>query len=113
MENGRRRGYFPHTSDPYQPCKQVKCNRLFASTTLFPLSGVGLPGFGCAGIVPVHPARTMLMTTSDAKVQTPIVFISMTGFVCPLVKPGVECVFFRSYSLTKKAIDLACRLRGK
>jgi hypothetical protein len=26
---------------------------------------VGLIAFGCAGIVPVHPAKAMLRTTSD------------------------------------------------
>jgi hypothetical protein len=58
MENGEKKILSPADIRSFAICEyRLNANRLFASTTLFPLYGVGLPAFGCAGIVPVFIGR--------------------------------------------------------
>ena len=78
MENGEKKILSPAYFGSFASGEyRSNANRLFASITLFPRSEVELLAFGCTNFVPVHPAKTILMTTSEAKVQMPIVFNSM------------------------------------
>jgi hypothetical protein len=77
MENGEKKILSPVYFGSFASREyRSDANRLFAATTLFPLSGVGLPAFGCDGIA-LHPAKAMLRTTSDVRDHRAIVFASM------------------------------------